>query len=129
MSNDLRRRIVESCRHGAAAHRDVALWATREARSLATSPRGESGAKGSEGTACDRVRRTLRSGSSPDRGTMGIVQRETGLGLAHHHAPVRDPGADTDGMDSTASNLHHWKCLDVACTARWALPPGEKPLG
>jgi hypothetical protein len=58
---------------------------------------------------------------------MGIVQRETGKGLAHHHAPVRDHAADAREVDRTADSLVHWKCLGVGCTAEWALPPGEKP--
>jgi len=56
---------------------------------------------------------------------MGIVQRETGQGLAHHHAPVRDYAADASAVDSLA----HWKCLGVGCTTVWVLPPGEKPRG
>jgi hypothetical protein len=57
------------------------------------------------------------------------VQRETGQGLAHHHAPVRDYAADATNADGTADDLVHWKCLDVGCTAKWALPSGEKPRG
>jgi hypothetical protein len=60
---------------------------------------------------------------------MGIVQRETGQGLAHHHAPVRDYAADPSEVDRTADSLDHWKCLGVGCAAQWALPPGEKPRG
>jgi hypothetical protein len=60
---------------------------------------------------------------------MGIVQRETGQGQAHHHAPVRDFAADADAVDGTAVRLEHWKCLGVGCDATWSLPPGEKPRG
>ena len=60
---------------------------------------------------------------------MGIVQREAGRGLAHHHAPVRDYAADAREVDRTADSLAHWKCLGVGCTAKWALPTGEKPRG
>ena len=57
------------------------------------------------------------------------MQRETGKGLAHHHAPVRDHAADAREVDRTADSLVHWKCLGVGCTAEWTLPPGEKPRG
>ena len=57
------------------------------------------------------------------------MQRETGQGLAHHHAPVRDYAADASEADRTSDSLAHWKCLGVGCTAKWTLPPGEKPRG
>ena len=57
------------------------------------------------------------------------MQRETGQGLAHHHAPVRDYAADASEADRTSDSLAHWKCLGVGCTAAWALPSGEKPRG
>lgn len=57
------------------------------------------------------------------------MQRETGQGQAHHHAPVRDYAADASAADRTADASDHWKCLGVGCDARWALPRGEKPLG
>jgi hypothetical protein len=60
---------------------------------------------------------------------MGIVQRETGQGLVHHHAPVRDYAADAKESNRTTDSLDHWKCLGVGCVAQWALPPGEKPRG
>ncbi|HUY16197.1 MAG TPA: hypothetical protein VMV11_01410 [Acidimicrobiales bacterium] len=60
---------------------------------------------------------------------MGIVQRETGQGLAHHHAPVRDHVAEASETNRTAESPSHWKCLSVECSATWVLPPGEKPRG
>lgn len=56
------------------------------------------------------------------------MQRETGHGQAHHHAPVRDYAADASGGERTADSRDHWKCLGVGCDARWVVPPGEKPL-
>jgi hypothetical protein len=60
---------------------------------------------------------------------MGIVQRETGQGQAHHHAPVRDHAADASEVDRSTEPLIHWKCLDTGCSTKWALPAGEKPQG
>ncbi|MGA2970336.1 MAG: hypothetical protein ABSE75_11075 [Acidimicrobiales bacterium] len=60
---------------------------------------------------------------------MGIVQKETGQGQAHHHAPVRDFAADANDQERTTESLDHWKCLGVGCDKQWALPPGEKPRG
>jgi hypothetical protein len=60
---------------------------------------------------------------------MGIVQKETGQGQAHHHAPVRDFAADANERERTPDSLEHWKCLGVGCDRKWALPPGEKPKG
>jgi len=57
------------------------------------------------------------------------VQRETGQGQAHHHAPVRDHAADASEVGRSAESLDHWKCLGMGCDATWALPPGEKPRG
>ncbi|HEV3268968.1 MAG TPA: hypothetical protein VGZ68_11265 [Acidimicrobiales bacterium] len=60
---------------------------------------------------------------------MGIVQKETGQGQSHHHAPVRDYAADAHEGDGAADGLAHWKCLDAGCATTWALPPGERPRG
>lgn len=57
------------------------------------------------------------------------MQRETGQGQAHHHAPVRDHAADASEVGRSAESLDHWKCLGMGCDATWALPPGEKPRG
>jgi hypothetical protein len=55
------------------------------------------------------------------------VQRETGQGQAHHHAPVRDYLADASDAERTGGSLEHWKCLGVGCAVQWVLRPGEKP--
>ena len=60
---------------------------------------------------------------------MGIVQKETGQGQAHHHAPVRDREADAKAANGAEESLAHWKCLGAGCVTTWALPPGEKPRG
>lgn len=60
---------------------------------------------------------------------MGIVQRETGKGQAHHHAPVRDHVADAAVANRNEDSLDHWKCLGVGCDTHWALPPGVRPGG
>lgn len=57
------------------------------------------------------------------------MQRETGQGYAHHHAPVRDVAADGSEKERNEDSLDHWKCLGVGCDAKWTLPPGEKPRG
>jgi len=38
---------------------------------------------------------------------MGIVQKETGQGQAHHHAPVRDVAADANERERSAESLDH----------------------
>lgn len=55
------------------------------------------------------------------------MQRETGQGQAHHHAPVRDYLADASDAERTGGSLEHWKCLGVGCAVQWVLRPGEKP--